>query len=38
MGAEKDLNAYGKPLTTASYFKYLGRVMLDSDGDCPEVV
>ena len=37
-GAETALSAYGIPLVPVSSFKYLGRVMLEADGDWPVVV
>ena len=30
--------AYGRPLETVAYFKYLGRIFTASDDDWPEVV
>ena len=29
---------YGRPLEMVTSFKYLGRVILETDNDCPEVV
>ena len=37
-GAETALSAYGIPLVPVSSFKYLGRVLLEADGDWPVVV
>ena len=36
--AERAFQAYGRPIKTATLFKYLGRVMTESDNIWPEVV
>ena len=37
-GAEADFIAYGIPLTLITPFKYIRRVLLAADSDCPEQV
>ena len=37
-GTERELTAYGSPLSHITFFKYLGRVLAVEDNDCPEVV
>ena len=34
----RDLKAYGSPLETVTYFKYLGRILTTSDDDWTEFV
>ena len=35
---EVEFEAYGRPLEMVMAFKYLGRVLTESDDDCPELV
>ena len=37
-GTEREITAYGVPLSQVTSFKYLGRVLAKEDGNCPEVV
>ena len=37
-GAATALNAYRRPIAPVSSFKYIGRVLLESDDDCSLVV
>ena len=36
--ADRDFQAYGRPLDTVTSFKYMGRVLAMAVDDCPEVV
>ena len=34
----RELSTYGRPLEMMTYIRYLGRVILAADNDCPELV